>query len=163
MTIPFSSIQLLPLHSDRVACTMGKADRRVQLVMRHHRRGTELRCFHEGAVLWTELIPFGADHSSDVQRAVDDTRAAWEAKGWQCQCAAASARAERTAADAVPRYHEAGTDSCAVTPKCPTCGEPGRACSVSLRALRRTIGYECASCGHRWDVSDDRSLLWAEG
>ena len=49
----------------------------------------------------------------------------------------------------------------AFTPKCPTCGGPGRAYSVSMRALQRTIAYQCDSCGYRWDVSDSPQL-WGE-
>jgi hypothetical protein len=89
MPIPFGSIHLLPLYSDRLACTLGKSDRRVDVVLRQRRRGTELRCLHEGTLLWTEMISIGPDHSSAVQRAVDDTRAAWEAKGWRCACVGA--------------------------------------------------------------------------
>ena len=89
MSIPFRSIQLLPPPVERVVCTLAKSDRRVQLVLRQYRIGTELRCIYQGTVLWTEWKKCGADHSSAVQRAVDDTRAAWEAKGWQCECAGA--------------------------------------------------------------------------
>jgi hypothetical protein len=95
MWIASRSIQPPP-PLDRLACTLGKADRRVQLVLRQDPLGTELRCIHERKLLWTELIRFGPDHSSDVQRAVADTRAAWEAKGWHCECAGAVKR-ERTA------------------------------------------------------------------
>jgi hypothetical protein len=80
-------IQPPPLPVERVACTLSKADRRVQLVLRPDPLGTELRCIHEGKLLWPELIRFGPDRASAVQRAVTDTRALWEAKGWRCQCA----------------------------------------------------------------------------
>jgi len=38
---------------------------------------------YRGDMLWTELIKFSPDHDRAVQSAIDDTRAAWLAKGWQ--------------------------------------------------------------------------------
>jgi hypothetical protein len=71
-----------PRATDRVAWTLVKLDCHVELVLRQHRFGTEIRCMHKRTVLWTELIMFGADHDDAVQRAVADARAAWLAKGW---------------------------------------------------------------------------------
>ena len=87
-----------PVPVEWVACVLGKSGQRVELVLREHRLGTELRCIYQGDVLWTELIKFSPDHRRAVQRAVDDTRAAWETKRWHCECAGAIDRERPTTA-----------------------------------------------------------------
>jgi len=52
-------------------------------MIRSYPHGTGLRCIHQGELVWTELLKRGHDTPVAVQRAVDDTRAAWLAKGWQ--------------------------------------------------------------------------------
>jgi hypothetical protein len=43
--------------------------------------GIELWCIYDGAPLWSELFT-RFQPALDLDRALDDTRNAWEAKGW---------------------------------------------------------------------------------
>ena len=68
---------------ERVAWTLVKPGRRVDLVLREHPLGTDLVCVYRGELLRSHVVKFGPDHDNAVQRAVEDARAAWEAKGWR--------------------------------------------------------------------------------
>jgi len=54
----------------------------VDLVLREHQLGTEVRGVRRGRAFWRELVPFGPNHDCAVQRLVAGARAAWLAKGW---------------------------------------------------------------------------------
>jgi hypothetical protein len=83
MSIAFRQPEPPAAPVERVAWTLVKSDRRVQLMLRWHPHGIELRCIYQGDVVWTELLRRGHDTPDAVRLAVDDTRAAWLAKGWQ--------------------------------------------------------------------------------
>jgi len=83
MSIAFRQPEPPAAPIERVASSLAKSDRRVQLMIRSYPHGTGLRCIHQGELVWTELLKRGHDTPDAVQRAVDDTRAAWLAKGWQ--------------------------------------------------------------------------------
>jgi hypothetical protein len=74
----------------RVACTLGRRNRKVNLLLRSHPFGTLLRCVYEGRVLWTKVLPCGPAQAQ-AQWAIDDSRAAWEAEGWRCECSGVGA------------------------------------------------------------------------
>ena len=88
----------LPFPVERVACVLGKSDRHVELRLRQQRLGTEVRCVYHRNVLWTELVKYGPDRCNEVQHAIDNARAAWEAKGCRCECGGAVERERPTMA-----------------------------------------------------------------
>ena len=70
-----------PLLGEQVAWTLTKHDQVVRVALRRYPHGTELRCLHQGAVLWTEWFPLGHDPAT-LRLAIEDTKAAWQAKGF---------------------------------------------------------------------------------
>jgi hypothetical protein len=68
-----------------MACRLSKANDKVMLLLRADQRGTQLRCVYCDRLLWTQVLTCRAA-DADAQQALDDSRAAWEAKGWRCEC-----------------------------------------------------------------------------
>jgi hypothetical protein len=69
------------LPAEHVAWTLKKGNQIVQAVLKKNPNGTELRCVHQGAVLWTEWFPRGHDPAT-LALAIKGTRTAWLTKGF---------------------------------------------------------------------------------
>jgi hypothetical protein len=68
-------------HAEHVAWTLKKRDEVVQAVLRTNPDGTELRCVHQGNVLWTESFPLGHDPAT-LTLAIKGTLTSWLTKGF---------------------------------------------------------------------------------
>ena len=66
---------------EHVAWTLQRDTHCVEARLRPHPLGIELWCFYDGAPIWSELFKH-RQPTIDLDRAIDDTRSAWEAKGW---------------------------------------------------------------------------------
>ena len=67
---------------EHVAWRLRKGTHCVEARLRHHPLGIELWCLYDGAPLWSEIFRH-RQPAVDLDRAIDDTRCAWEQKGWR--------------------------------------------------------------------------------
>ena len=65
---------------EHVAWTLHRATHYVEARLREHPLGIALWCFYDGAPLWSEVFKH-RQPAIDLDRAIEDTRRAWEQKG----------------------------------------------------------------------------------
>ena len=82
MSMPFDQRRPPALPVEHVAWRLQRGNHSVEARLRQNPVGIELVCLYDGAPLWSELFIKHRQPAIDLDRALDDTRNAWEAKGW---------------------------------------------------------------------------------
>ena len=80
MSGPFDQRRPPALPVEHVAWRLQRGSHSVEAQLRQHPLGIEFVCVYDGAPLWSEVFTT-FQPAIDLDRALDDTRNAWEAKG----------------------------------------------------------------------------------
>ena len=82
MSISFDPPRSPAPPGEHVAWRLRKGSHCVEARLRQHPLGIELWCLYDNAPLWSEVFKH-RQPAVDLDRAIDDTRCAWEQKGWK--------------------------------------------------------------------------------